>query len=575
MWFGILVLITALSISSVAIWYSVAGLVAIFAAAAIPIIIMGVVLEVGKLVTAVWLHNYWGRATWWLKLYLSSAVFVLMFITSMGIFGFLSKAHIEQTAASDQSFAQIERLELKIQAEQSIIDTANQRITQLETTGSTGQQNIQNQIEVEQQRINAALARIQPQIDEQQAIIASKSQSIEDQISRIDAELVKLEGHLSNGEIALAQTMIGVSADGRWGTRSQRAAAEWQEAKAEDRSKLLTKLEFVPNDPIVTNARREIDRIRSSVQAEIDRSNQLITTYSEQLATSDQANLSALISEQRVRINEASNEIDKLTDEKFELQSEYRKLEAEVGPIRYIAEFIYGENATQNLLEEAVRWVIVIIIFVFDPLAVLLLIASQYTFNFARENRAQKKTEKLNEEEDNKETIDQVNETTEISNSDDEVQAKEVNPHVGSLFSDFQDSLEEAVEKEEGKETSVQVHEVKVEYDKDGNPIPLEEFAEAHHKKKIIGSSAESKRLTLEEIEYLEENDDNWNQNKRAWKAEHPDNTLKEYKTAYLRQKIDYLPWDPEHYVYKQNDEQNENSIWNKIRNGNRSSDTT
>jgi len=76
-----------------------------------------------------------------------------------------------------------------------------------------------------------------------------------------------------------------------------------------------------------------------------------------------------------------------LTDEKFALQSEYRKLEAEVGPIRYIAEFIYGENATQNLLEEAVRWVIVIIIFVFDPLAVLLLIAAQYTFRFSRENQ--------------------------------------------------------------------------------------------------------------------------------------------------------------------------------------------
>jgi len=94
---GILVLITALSISAVAIYYSVSGLVAIFAAAAIPIVIMGTVLEVGKLVTAVWLHWYWDKAKWWLKTYLSIATIVLMFITSMGIFGFLSKAHIEQT----------------------------------------------------------------------------------------------------------------------------------------------------------------------------------------------------------------------------------------------------------------------------------------------------------------------------------------------------------------------------------------------------------------------------------------------------------------------------------------------
>src|SRR6056300_264421 len=99
MFIGIITLLTALAISAVAIYYSVAGLAAIFAAAVIPIIIMGVVLEVGKLVTAVWLHKYWSKATWWLKTYLSTAVFVLMFITSMGIFGFLSKAHIEQTSA--------------------------------------------------------------------------------------------------------------------------------------------------------------------------------------------------------------------------------------------------------------------------------------------------------------------------------------------------------------------------------------------------------------------------------------------------------------------------------------------
>ena len=100
--YGLLTLLTALCISAIAIYYSVAGLVAIFAAAALPIIIMGTALEIGKLVTAVWLHKYWSKATWWLRTYLSTAVVVLMFITSMGIFGFLSKAHIEQTSAGDE-----------------------------------------------------------------------------------------------------------------------------------------------------------------------------------------------------------------------------------------------------------------------------------------------------------------------------------------------------------------------------------------------------------------------------------------------------------------------------------------
>src|SRR6056300_706518 len=99
MFLGLLTLLTALTISAVAIYYSVAGLVAIFAAAAVPIMIMGGVLEISKLVTAVWLHRYWKQTVWWLKSYLTLAVVVLMLITSMGIFGFLSKAHIEQTSA--------------------------------------------------------------------------------------------------------------------------------------------------------------------------------------------------------------------------------------------------------------------------------------------------------------------------------------------------------------------------------------------------------------------------------------------------------------------------------------------
>ena len=598
MFFGILVLITALSISSVAIWYSVAGLVAIFSAAAVPIIIMGVVLEVGKLVTAVWLHNYWSRATWWLKTYLSAAVLVLMFITSMGIFGFLSKAHIEQTAASDQSLAQIERLDAKIEAEQAIIDNANERIRQLENGGSSGQQNIQQQIQIEESRIQAVLARIQPQVDEQQDIIDKKESVVSDEIARIDALVQKLEGHIANEEYALAQGMVGEVADGRWGRNSQVAVGNWQEARANERAFLLTKLEDISSDPVVIAAREEIKRIRETAQREIDRSNSLIDTYSAQLTAGDETNLAALIGEQRNRIREASTELDTLTDTKFGLQSDYRKLEAEVGPIRYIAEFIYGENASQNLLEEAVRWVIVIIIFVFDPLAVLLLIAAQYTFNYARESRptpptdGQKKTDELDEEEDNEETIAEVDETTEISDSADEVETEQVNPHVGSLFSDFQAGLEEALEHEEGKETSVQIHEVEneaviddlkpygteeseVEYDKFGNPIPLEEYAQAHHKKKLIESSVEPSRRTLEEIEELEDNNSEWSRNKKEWKEQNPERTIKEFKVAYDNEKIDHLPWDPDHWGYKQNDEQNENSIWNKIRNGSSSSNTS
>ena len=122
MFLGVLVLLTALTISAVAIYYSVSGLVAIFAAASLPIMIMGGVLEVGKLVTAVWLHRYWAQTKWWLKSYLSLAVILLMFITSMGIFGFLSKAHIEQTSASEESVAQVQRIDTEIARYNAVID---------------------------------------------------------------------------------------------------------------------------------------------------------------------------------------------------------------------------------------------------------------------------------------------------------------------------------------------------------------------------------------------------------------------------------------------------------------------
>ena len=131
MFLAILTFLSALTISAVAIYYSVAGLAAIFAAAVIPIIIMGVSLEVGKLVTAVWLHRNWNRAVWWLKTYLSVAVVVLMFITSMGIFGYLSKAHIEQTSMSIEQTANIETLDEKMIRSTSKIDRWTAEIDRL------------------------------------------------------------------------------------------------------------------------------------------------------------------------------------------------------------------------------------------------------------------------------------------------------------------------------------------------------------------------------------------------------------------------------------------------------------
>ena len=198
--FGILTLITALAISAVAIYYSVAGLVAIFAAAAVPIMIMGGILEIAKLVTAVWLHKYWSRAAWWLKTYLSVAVVVLMFITSMGIFGFLSKAHIEQTSASEESVARVESITDEIARQNAIVTRANTRIAQLENSETGADATIQSQIDREQERIDRAFERINPAIAQQNQIIsdaraddATRTKPYEDQLISIQAEVLRLE----------------------------------------------------------------------------------------------------------------------------------------------------------------------------------------------------------------------------------------------------------------------------------------------------------------------------------------------------------------------------------------------
>jgi len=241
-----LTLIVALAISGVAAWYSIVGLMAIFAAAALPIAIMGGVLEVGKLLTASWLYQNWKIAPRLLKTYLTAAVIVLMFITSMGIFGFLSKAHIDQTLVGGDNSLEIQSLD--------------------------------QQIEQEQRRIK-------------------------------DAELVIKQLD------AAVQALINY------------------------------------------------DRIRGRDGAIAVRQSQAV----------ERASLSGIISE-------ASKNIKQLRDEKQPLQRQQLQLEAEVGPIKYIAALFYTDT-NKNVLEEAVRWVIITIIFVFDPLAVLLVIAANMSLS--------------------------------------------------------------------------------------------------------------------------------------------------------------------------------------------------
>ena len=690
--FGIITLITALAISAVAIYYSVAGLMAIFAAAALPIMIMGGTLEVAKLVTAVWLHKYWERATWWIKTYLVTAVVVLMFITSMGIFGFLSKAHIEQTSASEESVARVETIVSEIARQESIIDRAEVRITQLESSDAGADDNVQAQIDKEQVRIDLAFERINPAIAQQNATIesartsdATRTKPYEDQLTSITAEILRLEtsakeyessistlssdssgvepllaqiagleaeiirvtNQLQSGErdqVRAGQAIIGVSSDGAFGGNTRKALVAWVAAQRDRITQIQGEVATVRKDatdtvdaervrladvvkdirtvqipalkereltmlakidevrqtesPVITTARDEIQRLRESAEQQVAQSQGLINRLRAQLGQNDNAaQIEADIDTQQERIKLASGELDALSEERIALEAEYRKLEAEVGPIKYIAEFVYGESADKNMLEEAVKWVIIVIIFVFDPLAVLLLLAAQYTFQFRREDLNDDDGERLRLEQQEFERaraqriVDNVPPPSDPIKIPEETEEIEVPVYV--------DIDQETIDKEFAETTTLIADDTGrvAATEQDYNSEIAQSYIDTmpiETQKKSIESSVELNKKAIpdtanrmfypEELElpvvkkYTEEQLDEpkWDDAKQRWKDENPNETLKDQKLKYLHGVIDKLPW--EEYLtkpdltenvtqtgYIQNEEQSSNTKWKPI----------
>ena len=665
-----LTLITALAISAVAIYYSVAGLVAIFAAAAIPIMIMGGVLEVSKLVTAVWLHKYWKQATWWLKSYLSVAVIVLMFITSMGIFGFLSKAHIEQTSASEESIARVETIQSEIDRQLGIVGRAENRIRDLENNNTGADATLQAQIDKEQERIDKAFERINPAIAQQNAIIAdartddaTRTKPYEDQLTSITAEILRLEtsakeyetkienlesdssavepllaqiaaleeeiirvtnqlNSSEQGQIRAGQAIIGVTSDGLFGGNTRTALATWVSGQRDRITQIQGEVAQVRKDatstvdaervrlagvvkdirevqipalkdreltmlgkiddvrktesPSIATARDEIQRLRESAESQVAQSNILINRLRDQLGDKTNADqIEKDIDEQNERVRTASSEIDKLTEEKIEIDAEYRKLEAEVGPIKYIAEFVYGEEATNNMLEEAVRWVIIIIIFVFDPLAVLLLIASQYTFEFRRKQL----------EDDNGDRLRLEREEYERARAQAIIDNLGVTP-TDSIPPTDEDPVEDIPE--EPKFEDIDQETIDNEFvglDEDEKQDIAREYSKVEPQKKSLEYSEELKEIRVKELDEQEE-DKTWSDAKQSWKDDNPNQTLKFFKQLYINGKIDELPWagyvESKDFIskegsvqkkketqegYIQNEEQKNGSIWNTIKN--------
>lgn len=275
-------LVSGLIISTVAIFYSVSGLISIYPMAVIPIAIMGIAIEVGKLSMTLWLKQNW-NSPWIYKVTMIPAVIILMIITSGGVFGFLSKAHSDQKLISGDAQARVQLIDDRIQT-------------------------IQENISFEKDNIESsrlALAQLDNQVN----------------------------------------SRLGMGFDD--GTAAERSVQ------------------------IRRSQRNERTELANNIQ------------------------------ESQNEIDVLTRQISELKLEKSPLETELRKIEAEVGPVKYIAALIYGDNPDSNLLERAVRWVTLMIVIVMDPVAIILLLASQYSFQQIREKKFKESISSINSLDDN------------------------------------------------------------------------------------------------------------------------------------------------------------------------------
>ena len=477
MLFPIITFVTAIAIAFIAAWFSIVGLMAIFAASALPVALMAGSLEVGKLVAAPWVYRNLKRAPFLLKSYLTIAVVVLMFITSMGIFGFLSKAHLEQAAQGEASVAKIERITDDIARFELLVDRTEKKIAKLENETSNDSSDINTQIDAEQQRMDNAYARIQPAIDEQMEIIRQEQSGTEDQvksytdqINRIDDGLAKLQTYADNIEdennVKKIQAMVGTKVDGRYGYRTASAVEQYREKQIKEKNKLISIIEDIRNSintDVINEAREEIKRLRAMADREIQNAQDNINRLRSQLNRLDEVDntdeITILVD--KVRITEADIEI--LIDEKFELESKVREIEAEVGPIKYIAELIYGETSP-TIIDSAVRWLIIVFIFVFDPLAVILLVAANYSFanRYNKDNRQEEMFEGLFQKNKEK-TLDnqeEISDNKEVNMNSDIEQDLEMDPQEHQL-DELKKEFDEVVSTKEADE--IVKHEIEKE----------------------------------------------------------------------------------------------------------------
>ena len=364
-------LFSALAVSVVAAYFSIVGLMAIFSGLPQSILAMGVVLEIAKLVTASWVYQYWKKTSLLMRSYMVSAVIILSVITSIGIFGFLSKAHLDQSASTGDAVAQVERIEDLIQRENLRITTAEEQITRVESGGSL---DVSESIKQQEEIRDTAWDRIQDDVQYAENQIEKIREGLESDLSKKQSELDALD------DIVKSYTDQGTT--GGVFSREDNVAKgiEIRESQKTERDRIALEMGELRGyaETQIAGYRNQIGEYRASVQDTIDGANREINRLREQGAD-DQASRDEQIDTIQERIDSAYAKIDEYNVELFDKQSIVRDIEKEVGPIKYVAQLLYG-NSGAGAVDNAVTLLILLLVFVFDPLAIVLVLAANLSW---------------------------------------------------------------------------------------------------------------------------------------------------------------------------------------------------
>jgi len=397
MFIAILTLLSALSISGVAIFYSVIGLATIFPGAFVPVVIMGGVLEVGKLITASWLYRNWKFTPFMLKTYLTTAVIILSLITSMGIFGFLSKAHLEQNLASDTLIQRIQILEDKIESEKMSIERQTLVISRAEKAISRDSGTADGDIGVQQSIIADANEKLK-------TLLAVETNTIRDLNDRLNTTVKDLNDRIKT----LDKNVSDVLTSNKSFFNEEKAAADLKASQKEERKQIANKIAEAEKTIAIkiAEAEKRIAELKADHKQEIAKAQEIIANMRSG-SQDNKGEFTKEIEKAEKKIFDSQGNIDLYIVEKQPLEKEMLTLEAEIGPVKYIAALAVDWGITDQVeTSKAVRWVILLLIVVFDPLAVLLLIAANQSLMRRFPPEAPKPQEVIDLEKPDEEGVD-------------------------------------------------------------------------------------------------------------------------------------------------------------------------